>query len=249
VSRTNYIVATDQLYITAINVSGSNVLISFTSQAGKYYRVLYTDNLINPVWITAADFLPGTGGIVQAVHLGGAMGSQRIYRVQLLNNAQLTPVAAFTASPTNGGAPLLVTFTDSSTGYITNRFWNFGDGTTTNTVLTTVSHTYAAPGSNTVSLTVFGPFGTNLISKPKLIVVTNSVYLPITITSFHKSPSNVVIQVQSYAGVSYQLESTPTLSNPSWAPMGPSTPGTGAIIQLLDNSPSGPARFYRVRQQ
>src|SRR5205823_5374009 len=132
-TRNNYIVATDQLVITAINVSGANVLISFTSQAGNYYRVEYKDSLTATVWRTAADFLLGTGNIVQAVDLGGAGRPSRFYRVKLLTNADLVPAASFSAAPLFGQTPLRVTFTDSSTGYITNRVWNFGDGTTMNT--------------------------------------------------------------------------------------------------------------------
>ena len=36
-----------------------------------------------------------------------------------------TPVAAFSASPTSGNAPLKITFTDRSTGSPTARKWNF----------------------------------------------------------------------------------------------------------------------------
>ena len=46
-------------------------------------------------------------------------------------SAAVVPVAQFTGSPTNGAAPLVVTFTDTSTGTITNRYWTFGDGATT----------------------------------------------------------------------------------------------------------------------
>src|SRR5262249_15871603 len=45
----------------------------------------------------------------------------------------VVPVALFSGSPTNGAAPLTVTFTDTSTGTITNRNWSFGDGGVTNT--------------------------------------------------------------------------------------------------------------------
>src|SRR6266576_2714872 len=52
------------------------------------------------------------------------------------------PLADFVATPTNGVSPLGVSFDDNSTGTITNRFWTFGDGATTNTTLSAVSHTY-----------------------------------------------------------------------------------------------------------
>ena len=67
-----------------------------------------------------------------------------------------SPTAVFSASPTNGAGPLTVTFTDSSTGPITNRFWSFGDGGTTNFVnATNPTHTYT-DGVYNVTLIVSG---------------------------------------------------------------------------------------------
>ena len=40
------------------------------------------------------------------------------------------PEANFSASPLSGQAPLLVSFTDLSTGIIDTWLWNFGDGST-----------------------------------------------------------------------------------------------------------------------
>jgi len=80
------------------------------------------------------------------------------------------PVAIFSGNPTNGTEPLAVTFTDTSTGTITNRFWDFGDGSTTNVTTTTVLHTYAA-GTNTVKLVVAGSAGVSTNTKPNYITV------------------------------------------------------------------------------
>jgi PKD repeat protein len=79
--------------------------------------------------------------------------------------------ASFTETPTNGAAPLAVTFTDTSTGAITNRFWNFGDGATTNTTTNTLLHVYNAAGTDTVTLIVSGPLGASTNTQPNLIVV------------------------------------------------------------------------------
>jgi PKD repeat protein len=85
------------------------------------------------------------------------------------------PSPSFNASPTNGQAPLTVTFTDTSTGTITNRFWNFGNGVTTNTSATSFSIVYPAAGTDTVSLTVSGPFGTDTLTRPgSILIFTNS---------------------------------------------------------------------------
>jgi PKD repeat protein len=74
-----------------------------------------------------------------------------------------TPTASFTATPTSGTAPLTVTFTDASTGSITARSWNFGDGTTSTAM--SAAKTYTNPGSYTVTLTVTGPGGSNTATK------------------------------------------------------------------------------------
>jgi PKD repeat protein len=80
------------------------------------------------------------------------------------------PVAAFNSAPNSGNAPLLVSFTDASTGTITSRSWSFGDGATS--TATNPTHSYAA-GTFSVSLTVTGPGGSNTLTKPNLIVVGN----------------------------------------------------------------------------
>src|SRR5207245_4564030 len=129
----------------------------------------YTDSLSPPAWKTAIDFVPGTGDIVTAIHVGGAGQPSRFYRVRLLTTVELAPAANFTASPAFGQAPLKVTFVDTSTGYVTNRFWDFGDGSTTNTTATNVSHTYSLAGTNTVRLTVTGPFGISTSTRTNYI--------------------------------------------------------------------------------
>lgn len=79
--------------------------------------------------------------------------------------------ANFSATPTSGHPPLTVTFTDTSTGAITNRFWNFGDGTT-NTLVTSVVHQYKAAGTYNVTLIVTGPAGVSTNTRSNYIEVT-----------------------------------------------------------------------------
>jgi len=79
-------------------------------------------------------------------------------------------VALFGASPTNGAAPLAVTFTDNSTGTIASNFWDFGDGSTTNfTVPTDVMHTYSTPGTYSVTLIASGLSNVSTNSQANLI--------------------------------------------------------------------------------
>jgi PKD repeat protein len=83
------------------------------------------------------------------------------------------PGAVFTAAPTSGAYPsLTVTFTDASTGIVTNWYWNFGDGATSNTSTTlSVAHTYTTAGVYSVAETVSGPGGTNTSTQTNLITV------------------------------------------------------------------------------
>ncbi|NQU09894.1 choice-of-anchor D domain-containing protein [bacterium] len=83
------------------------------------------------------------------------------------------PAAQFAASPTNGPAPLVVTFTDVSTGAITNRHWDFGDGLSTNILTTSIDHLYAAPGMYSVQLVASGPSGSSTNIQAAPIVVSS----------------------------------------------------------------------------
>ena len=88
---------------------------------------------------------------------------------QLMNGTTnvINATALFTGTPTNGARPLTVTFTDQSTGSITNLLWNFGDGQTTNTTSGAVlAHTYTIAGNYPVTLIASGLGGasTNLKS-------------------------------------------------------------------------------------
>ena len=93
----------------------------------------------------------------------------------VIATAPVAPVAGFAATPTFGAWPLTVTFTDTSTGTLTNRFWSFGDGSTTNTVANILTHTYSVAGTNTVSLTVSGPAGASTMTLTNYIVVSDAV--------------------------------------------------------------------------
>jgi PKD repeat protein len=98
--------------------------------------------------------------------------------------AVLPPVADFTASPTEGYAPLTVQFIDRSSGAITGRSWAFGDGGS-DTVPNPV-HTYNNPGVYTVTLTVYGPGGSHTLTRPNYITVTS---IPVTATVVSIDPS------------------------------------------------------------
>ena len=80
------------------------------------------------------------------------------------------PVAAFTATPTSGSAPVAVSFTDTSSGSVTAWAWNFGDGGTS--TVQNPSHTYTSAGTYTVTLTVSGSGSSNTSTRTNLITVS-----------------------------------------------------------------------------
>ena len=82
------------------------------------------------------------------------------------------PVAAFTATPTSGTAPLLVAFTDASTGNPTSWSWSFGDGGTSTAQSPT--HTYQGPGTYDVTLTVTNADGSDPETRIGLVTVASA---------------------------------------------------------------------------
>ena len=244
-TRTNYVAVVDQLLITAIQTSSSNVLVTFTSRGGQIYRLEYTDSLLPANWKSAVDFIPGTGDLVTAAHLAGASVRFRAYRVRLLTASEITPTANFNASPTFGLTPANVTFVDTSTGYATNRFWDFGDGNSTNTSLAAVSHVYSNPGTNSVTLRLTGPAGVSTLTRTNYIIILNR---PL-VTSIQFSGPNVVVSFMTALGQSYRLEYTDSLSAPVWNTAVDAIQGTGSIISATHlNGATRPFRFYRIRQ-
>ena len=82
------------------------------------------------------------------------------------NNDLKAPVAAFSASPTSGKAPLTISLTDKSTD-ATSWSWNFGDGSTS--AEKNPKHTYSAAGNYNIVLTVNNEKGSS--SKTQNIIV------------------------------------------------------------------------------
>src|SRR5207248_7778678 len=95
------------------------------------------------------------GSFNVALTAAGPNGTNSLTRTNYILVTNPPPVIAnFTASPTNGQAPLTVLFSNSSSG-ATNYSWDFGDGHTSSA--TAPSNSYSIAGDYTVSLTAIGP--------------------------------------------------------------------------------------------
>ena len=79
------------------------------------------------------------------------------------------PVAEFVGTPLTGTAPLVVGFTNQSSGAVSAHLWSFGDGDTSSAA--NPSHTYATPGTYTVALTETGPGGSSTRTRTDYVVV------------------------------------------------------------------------------
>jgi len=77
------------------------------------------------------------------------------------------PVVNFWGSPKSGNAPLIVAFTDISTGTPTAWNWSFGDGTSSK--VKSPKHTYSVAGNYTVKLTVSNKAGIGMMTKNRYI--------------------------------------------------------------------------------
>lgn len=80
------------------------------------------------------------------------------------------PIASFTANPVKGRRPLVVKFTNQSTGGgLMKYLWTFGDGTTSK--VAAPSHTYINAGKYTVTVKVTNQAGSNIATKSSYIHV------------------------------------------------------------------------------
>jgi YVTN family beta-propeller protein len=102
-----------------------------------------------------------------------------------VSNGFEAPVAAFSATPTSGKAPLTVSFIDQSTGSPVLWKWTFGDGTYSTGQ--NIVHTYNKAGIYSVTLTVSNANGVDVLTKTSYIVVSSVLDSPLT--KFSASPT------------------------------------------------------------
>ena len=160
--------------------------VSFTDQStGEITSWLWdfgdgnTDSTRNPIHTYAS---PGTYTVTLTVT--GPGGGDTALKADYITVNYPAIVADFAATPTSGPAPLTVSFTDQSTGDITSWLWNFGDGNTDST--RNPIHTYASPGTYTVTLTVSGPDGSDTAVKADYITVN----YPAPVAAFAAAPTS-----------------------------------------------------------
>jgi len=112
------------------------------------------------------------GSYTVSLKATNAGGNNTKTKTGYINVTTQPPVANFSATPTNGPAPLAVQFTDTSTNVPTSWAWTFGDGNSS--TAQSPSHTYTAAGDYTVSLTATNSGGNNTKTITNYIAVAAS---------------------------------------------------------------------------
>ena len=110
------------------------------------------------------------GAYTVSLTVTGPGGSDTLTRTNYINVGDVAPTAGFSGTPLSGVAPLVVGFTDSSTGSVSTYSWSFGDGGSSSAQ--NPSHTYTSAGTYSVSLTVTGPGGSDTLTRSSYVVVT-----------------------------------------------------------------------------
>lgn len=122
-----------------------------------------------------------TGTFTVTLTVTGSVASNTRVKPAYITVDEPPPTAEFTANPAAGVRPLLVSFTDTSTGLVDSWSWSFGDGVTS--TLQHPTHTYTSAGAYTVTLTVSGLGGADTEVKVDCIEVReeHDVFLPLVL--------------------------------------------------------------------
>ena len=156
-----------------------------------------------------------------------SLGSNTLTKTNYITvAAPQPPVASFNASPTNGIAPLTVSFTDTSSGQPTSWAWTFGDGGTS--TAQNPSHVYTAAGTYSVTLTATNTVGSNTLTKTNYITVTPPP------PDFTISVSPAKQTVHKGGSTSYTITITP------------SNGFTGQVTLSVSGQPSGSTTSFSV---
>jgi gliding motility-associated-like protein len=147
--------ASDDVTITVNALPNINAGADIVECEGTAITLTGSGNATSYTWNNAINdgeaFNQPVGTVTYNVSGTDANGCQNTDQVDV--TVIESPNASVTASPTSGYLPLDVTFTNNSTGG--NSYdWDFGNGSSSNETVTTITETYDEAGTYIVTLTV-----------------------------------------------------------------------------------------------
>ncbi len=187
-----------------------------TQRSWKYK--LHSDSRWTPFTLDAASSYTfkkaGTYDVQSTVT--GPGGSDDETKIGYITVGAVTPspVADFTATPRKGAAPLTVTFTDESSGMITQRSWKYklhsDSKWTPFTLDRSSSYTFKKAGTYDVQLTVTGPRGSD--DEIKTGYITVGAVTPSPVADFRATPRKGAAPLT----VTFTDESSGMITQRSW---------------------------------
>ena len=147
------------------------------------------------------------------------------------------PVAAFTATPSTGTAPLTVQFNDTSSGAITSRAWTIGNETVSGSgVPLSFTWVFQQAGTYTAALTVNGPGGTDTASKQITVTAPNAAP-SVMISSPESGASFPALTNVTFTGSAMDAEDGNISQNIAWSSSVNGSIGSGSSFSKSNLSP------------
>lgn len=172
---------------------------------------------------------PTTGNYTLSIsNKGTLVGGSQAFSL-LISNGVEKPLAQFTSTNNIICAGQSVTFTDGSTGAVSQRLWSFPGGTPATSTAINPTITYNTPGIYPVSLKIIGGLGTDSVYKTDYITVGGKA-LPFFETFESNSPT-----LNSWTSQNPDAATTWALYNTNGTIPG----NTSAGINLYDYSATG----------
>ncbi|MBK7141423.1 MAG: PKD domain-containing protein [bacterium] len=169
------------------------------------YEWSFGDGATSPESSPSHDY-PVPGVYTVRLIVDGPGGADTLTRTDYITALVPPPTALFDATPTTGQPPLVVSFTNQSTGSITAYKWYFGDGDSSD--VRNPSHSYENPGLYSVTLIAIGPGGTDTNTIDDYIAVSAGP----PIAAFTGAPTNGIAPMT----VQFTNNSAGTISSYDW---------------------------------
>jgi len=171
-----------------ITTGGPPLMVQFNGTATNgtpiYWNWSFGDGYYSEVQ-NATHSYSAVGNYTVKLTVANGIGNENpssITNTNYISVISVTPINIFNCTPLNGNAPLSISCVDSSTGGISSRLWEFGDGNTSTSQ--NVTYIYPSVGNYTVTLNVTNGAGSNATSKINYITAIREPYVPLVNPGF-----------------------------------------------------------------